>query len=124
MVGPAGWKVLPHDVELPYFRAKAAHDICVGGWSDAELRACCIGFVGGVHDLAVFLHPPRWPFCKRGSPDEATNAEQVAIVVKQYLIDHPENHHLSAAVVAFQAMTEEWPCEEPSGVGSGGSDLE
>ncbi|CCV06706.1 exported hypothetical protein [Mesorhizobium metallidurans STM 2683] len=67
-------------------------------------QALCYGFVEGVNDTWTTIQ--RWePTMPRCTVPAAATVKQIADVVTQYLQQHPEERHNTAASLAMNALT-------------------
>ena len=80
----------------------------------ARDNGMCVGYIVGVSDQAIndealsttlSDHTRRY-YCL---PAEA-HSEQLVLVVKKYLQDHPAKLHLPAGAVTLSALVEAFPC--------------
>jgi len=64
--------------------------------------ATCTGYVNGVADALAYESL----FCL----SEGVERDQIVLVVKQYLAEHPGELHLQADVLVVRALTGAFPC--------------
>jgi len=70
----------------------------------------CLGFVGGISSFYPVEINITWDGYKYCTPKDSTFG-QYALVVKKYLLDHPEKLHLAASSLVQTALYEAFPCE-------------
>ncbi len=72
----------------------------------STLQGMCFGYVVGVMSVVAYTNY----FC---SPVKSTHS-QATLVVKKYLLEHPEKLHLDADGLVLEALIEAFPCPESS----------
>jgi Rap1a immunity proteins len=86
--------------------------------SVGSLRSFCAGYVAGIINAWVLaqnifaLDPPKWiapelTFCL---PPIGATREQVVLIVKKYLLDHPEKLHFDGTSLVLFALHGAFPC--------------
>jgi hypothetical protein len=84
--------------------------------SSREVRSVnlCLGYALGAADVwTVVSTRPQWDLAKVCLPS-AVKPDQVRDVVIRYLREHPEDRHNPAALAAYSALKDAFPCAAPN----------
>lgn len=82
-----------------------------GSPADVGRWATCHGYVAGIHDIAAELFDERAPPYCMPSGEAGVTMFQLALVVHQWLREHPEELHKSASGLVWRAFKEAFPCK-------------
>ena len=79
-------------------------------------RDVCIAFIRGISDgyYLGLLHGSRQKgkFCFPQPPEDPPDVTQAELIVKKFLVDHPERLHEPASTLVTEALIRAFGCEK------------